>query len=97
MKVAILRINLHIPAARSLKGKRQVLRSLKDRLFSRFNLSVAEVGAQDLWQRAEIGVAQVAIDAKSADAAMQKIEGFIHQHPGCAVLDVAREIIEGPG
>ena len=93
MRVGILRADLHIVGAGSLKEKRRVLRSLKDRLFSRFNVSVAEVGSQDLWQRAEIGVALVALDAKTADATLQKVEAFIRQHPGAVPIDLHREII----
>ena len=93
MRVGVLRVDLHIAAAQSLKEKRHVLRSLKDRLLSRFNVSVAEVGSQDLWQRAELGLATVGLDAKGTDAALRKIEEFIRRHPGAFVLDMERQII----
>lgn len=94
MRVGVLHVDLHIEAAQSLKSKRQVLRSLKDRLSARFNVSVAEVGSQDLWQRAEIGIALVALDAKRADAALRKVEGHIRSHPGAVVLEIQRAIID---
>lgn len=94
MKVGVLRANLMIPASRSLKEKRHVLRSLKDRLASHFNVSVAEVGAQDLWQRAELGLAFVALDAQSADSSLQKLEAFIRAHPGAAVIALDRAILD---
>jgi uncharacterized protein YlxP (DUF503 family) len=59
MPVALLTIELRIEGAHSLKDKRQVLRSLKDRLRNTFNVSVAELEQTDLWQRATIGVVSI--------------------------------------
>jgi uncharacterized protein YlxP (DUF503 family) len=56
MVVGLLTLNIHLPYARSLKDKRQVLRKLKDRLRGRFNVAVAELDHQDTWQRAQVGV-----------------------------------------
>lgn len=56
MPVGLLTLEIHIPDAHSLKEKRQVLRSLKDRLRSHFNVAVAELDRQDLWQRSVVGV-----------------------------------------
>lgn len=92
MRVGVLKIDLHISSAGSLKDKRQILRSLKDRLMARFNVSVAEVGAQDLWQRAEIGIARVSLDAKGADSALRKVEEFVRQHAGVSIIEVSRAI-----
>ena len=57
MVVGIVRFELHLPAAQSLKDKRQVVRSMKERLRERVHASVAEVEYQDLWQRAASGFA----------------------------------------
>jgi hypothetical protein len=77
MTVALLSVELHLPLAQSLKDKRMVLRRLKDRL-KPFNVSVAEVAHQDLWQRAGIAVATVASDDEMAgrtlNSALQEIE-----------------------
>jgi uncharacterized protein YlxP (DUF503 family) len=62
MHVGLLEIDLHIPYAQSLKDKRMAVRSVKDRLRKRFNVSVAEVNHQELWQRAEIGVVSIGPD-----------------------------------
>ena len=62
MVVGIVRIELHVPASRSLKDKRQVVRSLKDRIRERVGASVSEVDHHELWQRAALGVAIVAPD-----------------------------------
>jgi uncharacterized protein len=65
--VAILSVQLHFPAASSLKGKRRFVRSAKDNLRNRFGASVAEVDHHDLWQRASLTVACVARSARDAD------------------------------
>jgi len=93
VKVGVMKVSLHIPMAQSLKEKRRVVRSLKDRLWSHFNVSVAEVGDQDLHQRATIGISFVALDSLAADAKMRKLEEFIERHDGAVVLDVEREIL----
>lgn len=56
MPIGLVTLEIHIPDAHSLKDKRQVLRSLKDRLRGHFNVAVAELDHQDLWQRSVIGV-----------------------------------------
>ncbi|NET34305.1 MAG: DUF503 domain-containing protein [Cyanothece sp. SIO1E1] len=81
-----------IHEAQSLKAKRKVLRSLVDRLASRFECAVSEVGDQDLWQSAVIGVAIVSLDAPGADSRLRKIEEFIEQHPGSSVVEIDRVV-----
>ena len=93
MKVGVMKVTLHIPMAQSLKDKRRVVRSLKDRLFSRFNVSVAEVGDQDLHQRATIGICFVSLETKTADAKIRDLENFIESHDGAVVLDVEKDIL----
>ncbi|MBI2955740.1 MAG: DUF503 domain-containing protein [Acidobacteria bacterium] len=56
MVVGVLRLEIHLPYAHSLKDKRQTLKKLKDRLRARFNVAVAELDHQDLWQRATLGI-----------------------------------------
>lgn len=58
MRVVLLHVELHIPYAQSLKDKRMVLRRIKDRL-QKFNVAVAEIEHQDLWQRAELGIVAI--------------------------------------
>lgn len=60
MIVGLLTLDLHFPESKSLKDKRWLLRSIKDRIRNKFNVSVAEVGANDLWQRSVVGIACVA-------------------------------------
>ena len=72
MVVGILRLTLYIHGASSLKDKRQVLRKVTDRLRSRFNVSVAEVGDNDVWQKAIVGIAAVANDHSFVNEVLDK-------------------------
>ncbi len=93
MVVGILRLAFHIPESGSLKSKRRVLKSLKDRLRSAFNVSVAEVDSHDLWQRADVAVALVATDRLFADQQLQTILGKIETWHLAELIDVQTEII----
>ena len=74
MPIAFLTIELHIEAAQSLKDKRQVVRSMKDRLRNSFNVSVAEIDASSLWNRATIGVVSISDSHDYLDGLMKKVE-----------------------
>jgi uncharacterized protein len=79
MVVGTLRVSLHIPESHSLKDKRAVVRSLTERLRRTFNVSVAEVDDQDLWQVATIGVVCVSGDARHADEMTQKVLRYVEE------------------
>lgn len=90
MVVALLSLDLHLPGAHSLKEKRMVLRSVKDRL-RRFNVSIAEVDHQDLWQRAGLAVVTVAVSEVAAERELTGVGDEIERlDPGL----VARSEIE---
>ncbi|HZS97991.1 MAG TPA: DUF503 domain-containing protein [Terriglobales bacterium] len=72
--IAFLTLELSIEAAQSLKDKRQVLRSLKDRLRSQFNVAVAELDASGLWNRATLGVVSVSDSRDYLDGLMKNVE-----------------------
>lgn len=72
MPVGLLTLELHIPDAQSLKDKRQVLRSLKDRLRARFNVAVAELDHQDTWQRSIIGVVTLSDSEQHVEESLHK-------------------------
>jgi len=91
MVVASLTLAFLVPGSSSLKEKRHVVKSLKDRIRSRFNVSVAEVDFQDLWQRASLGVAVVATDAPAARMLLQQVVRFVRQDVRVSLLD---EVIE---
>ena len=92
MIVGLIRADLHIPEAQSLKDKRRVVRSLKDRIFSHFNASAVEIEAEDTWQRAKLGIAVAGDDAAYVDGQLQKLASFIRQHPGAIVLSLEHTI-----
>ncbi len=72
--IAFLTLELHIEAAHSLKDKRQVLRSLKDRLRASFNVSVAELDPSSLWNRATIGAVAISDSRDYLDGLMRNVE-----------------------
>lgn len=73
MPVGLLTLEIHIEDAQSLKDKRQVLRSLKDRLRAHFNVAVAELAYQETWQRSRIGVVTISGDAKHLEESLTAI------------------------
>lgn len=73
MPIGLLTLEILVNDAQSLKDKRQVLRGLKDRLRSRFNVAVAELDYQDLWQRSVVGVASVSSDESHVTELLQAV------------------------
>ncbi|MBZ5570771.1 MAG: DUF503 domain-containing protein [Acidobacteriia bacterium] len=72
--IAFLTLELHIEVAQSLKDKRQVVRSLKDRLRAHFNVAVAELDSTGLWNRATLGVVSISDSRDYLDGLMKNIE-----------------------
>jgi uncharacterized protein len=89
--VVVFTWELMIPGCRSLKEKRTAVRSLRDRLQNRFQLSVAETGLQDVHDRAEITAALVASDGRLAESLSSRIEEFVADDRRVSVLFVRRE------
>ena len=79
MIVGVLQVEVHLPAAQSLKDKRSVLKSLKDQLRGRFNIAVAELDANDLWQRATIGISAVGEDRGYLDGLLTDVTEWIRR------------------
>jgi uncharacterized protein len=73
MPIGLLTLEIHIPDARSLKDKRQVLRSLKERLRSRFNIAIAELDHQDTWQRSQVGIVSLSNDEAHLQQSLQTV------------------------
>lgn len=86
MVVGVVTWQLHLPASRSLKDKRQVVRSLKDRLRGRFNVSAAETDHQELWQRAAITVAVVSTERAHAEQVLRDAERVVSDAAGALVV-----------
>jgi uncharacterized protein YlxP (DUF503 family) len=87
-------LDLHLPHARDLKAKRRVVRGLIDRLHARWRISVAETGAQELWQRAEVSVAVVGRDAGEVERILAAVEAAAEDLPEALVLDWRPGIVE---
>ncbi len=91
MIVGLCTIELYIPDGHSLKSKRQILLSLKDRLHRKFNLSVAEVDEQDLWQKAVLGMACVANEGAYVNSVLDQALNLVRSVP---VIEVVNHRIE---
>jgi uncharacterized protein YlxP (DUF503 family) len=92
MIVGSLRVRLLIRQSRTLKDKRQVVQSIKDRLQNRFNVSVAEVEAQDHRQLAVLGLAMVSNEASHVRSAFEQVVAALRGHPVAELLDHQMEV-----
>jgi uncharacterized protein YlxP (DUF503 family) len=92
MVVGLANIDIHIPESGSLKSKRHFLKGIKDRLRNKFNISIAEVGHNDLWQRTTIGVSVVANDKKFANRVLSQVVEHINRENEVQILDYSIEI-----
>lgn len=77
MNVGVCRVRLRLPENLTLKGKRQVIKSIMTRVSNKFNVSVAEVDDHDLWQLATIGICCVSNDKRHTNEVLSKIVDFI--------------------
>ncbi len=80
MFIGVVYIEIFIPESSSLKEKRQVLRSIKDRIRSNFNVSVAEIDHQDLWQRSGLAIVCVGDSINFTKEITTKIKNFVEKH-----------------
>ncbi|MEW6324783.1 MAG: DUF503 domain-containing protein [Nitrospirota bacterium] len=86
MTVVICTLEMHLPSATSLKGKRQILKGLIDRLRHRFNVAVAEIGDHDLWQRAAIGVVCIGHDRRHTLQVIDRVIAAVRGNPDISLL-----------
>ncbi len=93
MVVLVGEVQLHLPESQSLKDKRQVVKSLKERVRNRFNVSIAEVDYLDLWQRCAIGIAVVSTTRAHADEILSKVADFIESDGRAQLLEFTREVV----
>jgi len=94
MPIASLTLELHIEAAQSLKDRRQVVRSVKDRLRASFNVSVAELDASGLWNRATIGAVSISDSRDYLEGLMKKVEAAATRIANNHGADVADSFVE---
>lgn len=93
MIVGVCTVELLISESRSLKDKRQVLHSLKDRLHGKFNLSVAEVDGYDLWQKAVLGMVCVANEGSHVNQVLEQALNLIRSMPAVEVVRTQLELL----
>ena len=100
MPIAYLTLELRIEGAHSLKDKRQVLRSVKDRLRHSFNISIAEIEVTDLWQRATLGVVSISDSRDYLEGLMRNVEREatrLANNAGAEVVDSFVDFVEPEG
>ena len=93
MVIGVITWELEILGAQSLKEKRSVVKSLKDRLHDRFNVSAAETAHQDLWQRAEITACVVAGDGKVAESVLQNADNLVANEYRARIIGTRRSFL----
>ncbi len=94
MTVGLCRVWLRLPENQSLKGKRQVIKSLVARLHNKFNIAVAEVDDQDRWQIASLGIACVTTSESHAHQIMSSVVAFIRrERPDAEMVDYRTEVV----
>ena len=93
MVVGIMSLRLMIPGAHSLKEKRSPIRSIKERLRSRFNVSVAEVDHQDYWQKAVLGVSAVGTDRAFVEGVLNKVAEFVRRNPHVELAGIKKDFV----
>ena len=95
MTIGALRVRLRLPENQSLKGKRQIVKSITTRVRNKFNVSIAEVEDQELWQLATLGIACVSNSTRHTNEVLSKVMDFINGIRGDAeVLDYQIEITQ---
>ena len=95
MVVGISVFELHVPAARGLKEKRKVVKSLIDRIHRRFRVSIAETDLHDKHQRAEIAIAAVALNEREGRRLMDSIRDLIDTEPAAMLTHWEPQLLEG--
>ena len=93
MVVGVCTIDLHLPGIGSLKGKRQILLSLKERIKNTYNVSIAEIDSNDLWQRAVLGVACVANDGRHVNRVLDSVLNAVRANPSVELVQHHTELL----
>ncbi len=94
MVVGVIKVSLHIPETRSLKGKRQVVKRLIQRMNGRFkNVAVSEVADQDLWQKAVLGITTVGSDSRLINRVLDQILDYMEEFEDFEIIQAEIDII----
>lgn len=92
MVVGTLKIEFRLHDNRSLKGKRKVVKSIVDKVKSRFNVSIAEIGSNDMWQKIELGISAVGNDRRHIDSSLNRVLSYIDSLYLAPIVDTQMEI-----
>jgi uncharacterized protein YlxP (DUF503 family) len=93
MVVGTLKMEMRLTDNRSLKGKRKVVKSMVDKVKARFNVSIAEVGANDKWQRIELGISAIGNDRRHIDASLNRVLTFLESLYLAQIIRTEIEIV----
>lgn len=93
MIIGILSLDVRVGSSNSLKDKRRIIKSLTTRIRNSFNVSISEVGCQDLWQRSQLGVAFLTTEVRFAQSVLNRIVEFVKRHRDITLIDSKIEII----
>ncbi len=91
MHIGALTVTIDIPGSQSLKDKRHVVRGLLESIRGKFNVSAAEVGELDMWQRATLAFVIVSNDTSFVDQVLAKVADTIESEPRCSILNTEQE------
>ena len=91
--IGVLTLELRLEESHSLKEKRHVVQSLKDRLHNRFNVSAAETAHHDLWQRAELTACVVATDRRHAESVLREADHLVEAADGARIVDTSTSFL----
>jgi uncharacterized protein YlxP (DUF503 family) len=93
MRIGIVTASISIPESHSLKDKRSVLRSMKDRAIGKMNVSVAEVGRQDMWNYSDMAFVTVAANSEIVQSRISEISEFLRSDPRYVLINLSTEIL----
>jgi uncharacterized protein len=94
MVIGILEIVLYLPESHSLKEKRQIVKSIKDKVHNRFNVAIAEIGDLDLWQKAHLGVCSLGNDRSQVNGRLDQVINFVERMQVAADLDYKIDMLD---
>lgn len=93
MVIGVMKVQLFSSEPQSLKDKRRLVKSLIERMKNKFNISVAETGANDSWNHCELGIACVSNEASHADSMMAAVVNFIENDGRLEITDYTTELM----
>jgi uncharacterized protein len=94
MVIGILEIILYLPESHSLKDKRQVVKSIKDKVRQRFNVAIAETDDLDLWQKARLGVCTLGNDRRQVNGRLDQVTNFVERLQVASDIDFHMELLD---